>query len=53
MPGVTSNVLATRGVSLPTSQSTLNYALLGVVFGTARLFSRQPTHVNARPSCYL
>jgi len=43
--GVTSNLLATHGVSLPTTQSAMNYVLLAVVFGVARRFSREPSRV--------
>uniref|UniRef100_A0A061RZ52 Solute carrier family 35, member F1/2 n=1 Tax=Tetraselmis sp. GSL018 TaxID=582737 RepID=A0A061RZ52_9CHLO len=40
--GLTSHSLAELGVSLPATQSTLNYALLGISYGVAQLITSTP-----------
>ncbi|CAI9117375.1 OLC1v1018760C3 [Oldenlandia corymbosa var. corymbosa] len=40
--GFSSSELARRGINAPTSQSFLNYVLLGVIYGGIMLYRRQP-----------
>uniref|UniRef100_A0A0E0L0Q2 Solute carrier family 35 member F1-like n=1 Tax=Oryza punctata TaxID=4537 RepID=A0A0E0L0Q2_ORYPU len=44
--GFASSELSRRGINVPTSQSLLNYVLLGVVYGSILLYRRKPLQMK-------